>query len=394
MGKYLVTFENPAFEAQKRENIVIPALSHDYKFDSFVWGDDFTAKAKYVCAHDASHIKLENATVTDEVTTQPGCETEGVRTYIASYEGHSDTKTEAIPATGHDVEYVQESAASCEKDGNVSHYHCNNCGKNWSDKGLENELADVVVPATGHNWGAATYEWNEDHTKCTAKHVCLTDESHVETEEVDAVEGELESTDCWLYGLVASFTKKGFEPQIYDYYRFTLNGDEVSYTVYKGNHLPSNVVIPSEINKLPVTRIGKEGFHATGISSIFIPNTITVIDDDAISYCGSLSSIVFEEGSSLQSIGVCGIFNNGSLSSLTLPASLTGIAWWGLAENYHLNKINYLGTMDQWRAIGKGEDWNEGTPGCGAIHCTDGDVDDHYVDDWDDFDDDFDDDDW
>ena len=63
-----------------------------------------------------------------------------------------------------------------------------------------------------------------------------------------------------------------------------------------------------------------------------------------------------------------------------------------MAANYHLNTINYLGTMDQWRAIGKGEDWNEGTPGCGAIHCTDGDVDDHYVDD--DWGDDFDDDDW
>ena len=435
-GKYTATFANSAFEAQEQYGI-IARLDHDYKFDSFVWADDFTAKAKYVCSHDASHEEFYDAEVTSAVTAEPACETEGVRTYTASYDGHTDTKTETlashhvlthhvavaptcteegnvehwtcdvcgknfldengknevpaanivVAATGHDVEHVQAKAPTCDEDGNVEHYHCNNCGKNASDAEMINEIADVAVSATGHDWGAASYEWNADHTKCTATHVCLTDGDHTESEEVEAELGELACTDCYRYGMVASFTKDGFEAQIYDYLRFTLNNDNASYTVYKGNHLPANVVIPSTINQLPVTRIGDHGFYDTDMSSIFIPNTIIAIDDDAISYCGNLSSIVFEEGSSLQSIGVCGIYNNGSLSSLTLPASLTGIAWWGLAENYHLNTINYLGTMNQWRAIGKGEDWNEGTPGCGAIHCTDGDVDDHYVD-WDDWDDD------
>ena len=36
--------------------------------------------------------------------------------------------------------------------------------------------------------------------------------------------------------------------------------------------------------------------------------------------------------------------------------------------------------MEQWRAIPKGEDWNIDTPGCGAIQCKDGVVDDHWVD--------------
>ena len=443
-GKYSVSFENKVFEAQEKE-VALDKLGHNYQFDSFVW-DGFEAKAKYVCSRDVTHIEYHDATVTNQVTTQPGCETEGVRTYTATYDGHTDTKTDEVAATGHSLVAHAAKAATCTETGNSAYWSCEDCDKFFSDENGEHQIAadSWIIAAKGHKmthhdavpsdtcttignieywscsecdkyfsdengnteiekdsikvqadhvWNDPTYVWNEDHTKCTAKHVCQNDESHVETEEVDATEGELESIGCWLYGLVAKFTIAGFESQIYDYYRFTLNSDNSSYTVYKGNYLPSDVVIPSEINKLPVTRIGDDGFHDTEMSSIFIPKTIVVIGAWAISYNYYLTSIVFEEGSSLQRIESLGLFNNGEVSSLTLPVSLTYIGHAGLGCNGSLNTINYLGTMDQWRAIEKGSDWNEDTPGCGAIHCTDGDVDDHYVDDnWDDDDDD--DDDW
>ena len=83
------------------ESVVIPAKGHDYKYDSFVW-NSFTAKAKYVCSHDNSHIELRDATVTNEVTTAATCEGKGVRTYTATYDGHTATKTEEIAAFGHE----------------------------------------------------------------------------------------------------------------------------------------------------------------------------------------------------------------------------------------------------------------------------------------------------
>ena len=82
------------------ESVVIPAKGHDYKFDSFVW-DGFTAQAKYVCSHDDSHIELHDATVTNEATTAATCEGKGIRTYTATYDGHTATKTEEIAAIGH-----------------------------------------------------------------------------------------------------------------------------------------------------------------------------------------------------------------------------------------------------------------------------------------------------
>lgn len=444
---YTATFTNEAFQVQTKENVVVKALEHDYQFAEFVWGDDYSAQAKYVCSHDASHVQLHDATVNNEVTTQPGCETKGVRTYTATYDGHTDTKTDEVAATGHSLVAHAAKAATCTEGGNSAYWSCEDCDKFFSDENGEHEIAadSWIIAAKGHQmthhdavssdictsignieywscskcdkyfsdengnteiekdsikvqaahvWNDPTYVWNEDHTKCTAKHVCQNDESHVEIEEVEATEGELESTGCWLYGLVAKFTKAGFESQIYDYYRFTLNEDKASYTVFPGNHLPSNVVIPGEVNKLPVTKIGKDAFYDKDtITSIFIPKTVVVIDGWAISYNDGITSIVFEEGSALERIESTGIAANYDLTTLTLPASLKYIG--GIDGNVDLINIYFLGTMEQWRAIEKGYDWNWYTPGCGAIHCIDGDVDDHYVDDDpDDWDDDDEEDDW
>ena len=390
----IVSFENKAFENQAKEHIPVKTTGHHYIFDSFVWADDYSsAQAKYVCFKDSSHILLYNATVTSEVVTDPTCEEEGVKEYYAIYEDRKNTVEVKIPALGHKLAHVDAKEPKCAEDGNVEHWHCTVCEKNYSDSEGKNLLDNVVVPSKGHTVESVTYEWSADHKTCTAKGTCSVCHKQA-TETVNTAEGELESTDCYLYGLVASFKTKGFEPQIYDYYKFTLNDDKASYTVFPGDHLPSNVVIPGEVNKLPVTIIGANAFYdKDNITSIFIPKTVVVIDRWAISYNDGITSIVFEEGSALERIESTGIAANYGLTTLTLPASLKYIG--GIDGNVDLTNIYFLGTMEQWRAIEKGYDWNWYTPGCGAIHCIDGDVDDHYVDDDpDDWDDEDDDDDW
>ena len=85
---------------------VIPATGHAYGEPVWKWNDDFTASATFTCGNDASHVETVNATVTNAVTTEATCETDGVRTYTAkvTFEGedYTDTKTEVIPALGHD----------------------------------------------------------------------------------------------------------------------------------------------------------------------------------------------------------------------------------------------------------------------------------------------------
>ena len=380
VGKYVVEFENSAFAKQEKDNIVIEALGHDYQFVEFVWSEKWdSAQAKYVCSRDVNHVEMYDAKVVID-TNPAACEADGKMTFTASYDGHTDVKESIIPAKGHNLIHVDAKNPDCDEDGNVEHWHCSTCGKNYSDSEGNNELNNIVISALGHKLGIASYEWNSDHTKCTAKATCSVCNEEV-SETVDAVEGELESTDCWLYGLVAKFSNEGFESQIYDYYRLTLNDDKTSYTIFKGNHLPSDVVIPSKVNNLPVTEIGYRAFWFTNITSIFIPNTIKVIEQYGISYSHSLITVVFEDNGTLERIESCGIDANYHLKSIVdIPSTLTYIGDYGLSGNKDCNSINYLGTMDQWRAIQKDEDWNRDNPGCGTIHCTDGDVDDHWVD--------------
>ena len=82
------------------------ANGHAYGAPVWSWTDDFKATATFTCANAPSHVKNVTATVTNAVTTEATCETDGVRTYTAkvTFDGkdYTDTKTEVIPALGHD----------------------------------------------------------------------------------------------------------------------------------------------------------------------------------------------------------------------------------------------------------------------------------------------------
>ena len=83
------------------------AHSHNYVFDSFVWTETtnaYTAKAKYVCSADSS-IDLRDATVTKDLDKSVAwvCEEEHPKNeWVASYDGHQDTKTENLEPIHHD----------------------------------------------------------------------------------------------------------------------------------------------------------------------------------------------------------------------------------------------------------------------------------------------------
>ena len=136
IGRHEAHFDNSAFLTQYNDQ-PIEASGHDYRFITFVW-DGFEAEAMYICAHDSSHVQYYEAKVTSKVTIEVSCESDGVRVYTASYDGHEDYRTEIIPSLG------------------------------------------------GHIWGEPTYTWSDDHSTCTAERVCLNDSSHVDSETVSS----------------------------------------------------------------------------------------------------------------------------------------------------------------------------------------------------------------
>ena len=108
------------------------ALGHDWGQPRWQW-TGFAAQAVFACSRDAGHVETLTADVASEVTTAPGCVTEGVRTYTATVtlEGrtYTDTKTESIPAAGHDTELKNARAATCTEDGYTGDEVCRTCGE-------------------------------------------------------------------------------------------------------------------------------------------------------------------------------------------------------------------------------------------------------------------------
>ena len=162
-----VTFDGKDYTDTKTETL--PATSHAYGEPVWKWNDDFTASATFTCGNDTSHVKTVNATVTNEVTTEATCETDGVRTYTAkvTFEGeeYTDTKTE-------------------------------------------------VIPATGHAYGEPVWKWNDDF-KATATFTCGNDTSHVETVNAAVTNEVTTAATCEADGVRTYTAKVTFEGKEY-----------------------------------------------------------------------------------------------------------------------------------------------------------------------------------
>ena len=160
------------------------ADGHAYGEPVWSWTDDFKATATFTCANNAAHVENVTATVTNAVTTEATCETDGVRTYTAKVtfggKEYTDTKTETLPATSHQLTAVAEVPATCETAGTSAHWKCEVCGKLFSDAEgkTETTLEKLAIPATGHAYGEPVWKWNDDFT-ASATFTCANDTSHV-----------------------------------------------------------------------------------------------------------------------------------------------------------------------------------------------------------------------
>ena len=103
---------------------------------------------------------------------------------------------------------------------------------------------------------------------------------------------------------------------------------EIANNAVKLNH----VTIPSS-----VTAIGRSAFVNSGLTEIFIPNSVVSIDYSAFSGCGNLTSVVMEN--SVTSLGN-GVFTSCSnLRNVKLSNSLTSIPSSTFSNCTSLNKI-------------------------------------------------------
>ena len=112
-------------------------------------------------------------------------------------------------------------------------------------------------------------------------------------------------------------------------------------TKYTGDE--ESITIPRN-----VTKIGEYAFCSTPFTSVVIPDTVKIIDSNAFIRCKKLVSV-------------------------TIPADIKRIEERAFYDCISLVEISFKGTVEQWNAVKKHEDWYRGIP-AECVDCKDGTV--------------------
>ena len=120
---------------------------------------------------------------------------------------------------------------------------------------------------------------------------------------------------------------------------YSVANGEATITGYSGSG--GAVVIPSEVNGIPVRQVGNDhppvfGYNNTNITSITIPNSVTSIGDIAFYLCRGLTNVTIPN--SVTSIGLYA-FSHTSLTNITIPNSVTFIGDFAFFNSTNLTSI-------------------------------------------------------
>ena len=157
-------------------------------------------------------------------------------------------------------------------------------------------------------------------------------------------------------------------------YAYSIEDDQVTIKAYYGTQ--TNIIIPSQLGGLPVTKIGDIAFHNTTAASILIPpgivsvgarsfmdnrnmieitipSSMVTIGDMAFAYCSSLTNVVLSDG--LTSIGSYAFAGCTNLKTITIPASVTSIGErafnhgpWANPPQYPIPGLSIIGYEDTY----------------------------------------------
>jgi len=104
---------------------------------------------------------------------------------------------------------------------------------------------------------------------------------------------------------------------------FEVERRESGMIIAKYTGSKTEVHIPPSIQNLPVIGIGYRAFYCSGISSVTIPNSVTIIGKWAFAFCSNLTSVIMEN--SIITIGSMAFFECINLTRIIIPDSVASI---------------------------------------------------------------------
>lgn len=99
-------------------------------------------------------------------------------------------------------------------------------------------------------------------------------------------------------------------------FRLAPSGNEYICTGISPNNYDKPVVIPDEVDGIPVCRIDAEAFKLCALPSIHIPASVTYIPRGAFLGCVNLTEVTFGEGSRLLEVGTSAFYGCGYENTL------------------------------------------------------------------------------
>ena len=144
--------------------------------------------------------------------------------------------------------------------------------------------------------------------------------------------------------------------------------DEVPKDFLYENESIESLEIPNNIASIGFCAFG----WCSSLTSITIPDSVTAIDWRAFSGCSSLTNVTI--GNGVTSISKCAFYDCTSLTSVTIGNNVAYIDEDAFGGCSKLTSITYKGTIEDWKNIRKGSDWNKNVPKTCIVHCTDGDT--------------------
>ena len=296
-------------------------------------GDTTISASLYgLTAHQTAAVKVhncENHWDNEKITTPPTCTKTGVKQYTCTI--CSETKTEEIPALGHDYssDWTIDTAAACETVGSKSH-HCTRCdskkditeipasGKHTWNNGV------ITKPATIAEEGIKTYTCTVcgvTRTETIAK-LSMPTATPVPTATPTPA---ITSAPTVTPTPSVSVGTKIVDKKTGSIYKITSSSSSSRTVTFVGNKVKASVTIPTSIKikgvTYKVTEISASAFkNNRKLKKVVIGQNIVKIGKNAFYGCKNLTSITIKPRQlTLKNIGKNAFKNTSPKATVKVP---------------------------------------------------------------------------